>query len=158
MRFSHNTIFYYRIVCCHQKLVGNEVPVNVRQLYKILGTERSLEKFYTLPSDGCATLIRLGDILGIGDAPLEITDALRKRYPWDKLIESVKTKGIKIPVILERYFINGRNLYLAIEGRHRISACAAIKPFDADRLIPSILVDRDNVYTDYMSHRKHPEF
>jgi hypothetical protein len=154
--FPHD-VFYYRIVEHHRFLTGNEVPVNVKQLYKIVGTERKPDKWGTMLCDKCVTHIRLGDILGIGGRAAKITDEMKKRYPWDALVASIIKEGIKVPVVLERYFIKGKNWYKPVEGKHRVTACSLIEPFSNEVLIPAILVDRDNVFSDYMSDEaKHP--
>jgi len=154
---NRSVIFYYRIVGYHKLLTGDGIPVNIKQLYDIVGTERKPNKYGTLLADRCVTYVKLGDILNFGSKQCKVEDVTSRWYPWRDLVKSVAKDGIRIPVILERLFVGGKQYYRVLEGKHRITACSMIEPFDRERLIPAILVDRDNVYTDYMRKQEHPK-
>jgi len=157
----NNDVYYYRIVGCHKELVGDEVPVNIWQLYKIIGSERKPDSngnYKPCIADHYASYARLGDIICIGSAVAKINDDMKKHYPWEKLIQSIKERGILKPTLLERISLKNRVQYHAIEGRHRLTACTQIEPFNKDMLVPAIIVDIDGSYTEYMHDKKHPSF
>jgi hypothetical protein len=142
--------FYYRIVDYHQVLTGHGTPLSMHQLFKIVGTERLFDGVEKVPADNYITYVKLSDILGMCVKQKLPDESQCKTYSWEALIKSVAEFGIKIPTILERYFIKGNHCYRAIEGKHRIRALATIEPYDGNRLVPAILVERDTVYTEFM--------
>ncbi len=152
----YSEIYYYRIVKHVQSLVGSEIPLNVLQLQDVAGTEIAMEDFKGGLSEKYLTHIRLGDICGCHVPATHINEEMRKGYPWDALARSIKEIGIKVPVLLERIYTKGKNYYIALEGKHRLTAATTIKPFNPGMLVPSVIVDRDNVYTDKMYKKKHP--
>lgn len=157
MSGHYSEIYYYRIVKHAQSLAGSEVPLNVLQLQEVVGTETSLEDFEDGLLEKYLTYVRLGDVVGCDVPAKHINEEMRKRYPWVALAQSIKEIGIRVPVILERTYIKGKNYYIALEGKHRLTAATTIKPFNPDMLVPSVAVDRDNVFTDIMYKREHPK-
>jgi len=148
-------VFFYWIVDDHEVLTGHGKPVGIRRLYTIVGTERRLaDKMYEVEADKYTKYIRLGDIFGV-ERPLAVPSELHlKVYPWLKLIESVGKEGILLPVLHERYYSKGRWRYRTLEGKHRIHALAMVKPYNGDVLVPTILVERDNEYTNFMYYKR----
>ncbi len=155
MSEHYSELYYYRIVKYARGLAGTEIPLNIIQLQEVVGTEVALKDFKKGLSSKYLTYVKLGDVIGCEKPATHINDEMKKSYPWVALVQSIKEIGIKVPVLLERIFIKEKNYYLALEGKHRLTAATIIKPFNPDMLIPSVIVDRDNVYTDRMYKKKH---
>lgn len=151
---SDKPILYFKVYCFHQELFGDEIPRHIKDILMRLGTEIRVEKFNTYVQKVDSkffTYLRLKDFVGKGVRPKkDLTPDMKAAYPWDLLIQSIKEKGIIAPVIAERRFIKKQTLYFPVEGKHRLSAADYVEPHNPDMLIPTILIDRDCEYTEYM--------
>ena len=151
-----NPVLYFKIVKYHKRLVGNSVSLNAWQLMDLVKTEIPIENYKNIIPDDCITYVKIYDF-GIR-RPFEPTDAQKKSYPWVNLAKSVEKLGLKIPVIAERILgSQGKNGYVGLECKHRLSVFSMLKPFDSDRLVPCLVVEYDpkHTYECHMSGKPH---
>lgn len=150
-------ILYYRIVDYHEALVGHDVSLNIFQLLGLLKSEpRDLDPMPTIDNK-YFTYIKMGSLARMKDGPTSPIDELVKQsYPWLDLIDSVRRLGIVIPILVTKIVIDKRDYYVTLEGRHRLLACAHVVKFDQEHSVPSLVVDKDEAYTEIMHGKEHP--
>ena len=149
------TLYYYRIYKFHKELFKNNIPVNIRQILQLIGSEvLSLDLYVPKINKDYLIHIKLNSCMGYEKkASTPYTKTMKQLYQWDALIKSVQERGIVVPIVAERHFFKNEERYLLIEGRHRVAAATFIEPFNPELLIPSIIVDRDWAYTEYMRNK-----
>lgn len=152
-----NVVEYYRITKWHSELLGNEIPVNIWQLYELFEIKLWVSGCKCV--DKCITYVKLDDIPAFYDNIPELTEDMLEAYPWENLIESIKSNGILNPILLERIVVGGKIRYFVVEGKHRLAALSCCINICNEYSIPSILLDKDYDYTEYMRNEKliHPK-
>jgi len=152
---NNEMLYYYRIYKFHKELFKNDVPVNIRQILRLIGSEvLSLDLYVPKINRDYLIPIKLNSCLGYEKkATKPYTKKMKQLYQWDALIKSIQEKGVIVPIVIERYIYKKRERYLVLEGRHRLAAAMFIEPFNPELLISSIIVDRDWAYTEYMRNK-----
>jgi len=147
IRRMPGVMVYFDIVKYHNELVGDMPSLNIHQLMNLVGDKESL-----LP-DKYINHIRLFDFNF--KKQCVFTDKEKESYNWVGLVDSIKKHGVQVPVIAEMLILdNGNVTYRAVEGKHRVAACASIEPFDKDMLIPSFVIKYNFEYTNYCYNNK----
>jgi len=148
----NNAIRYFKIIPCHEEFIGFERPCNIWEIMYRIGSERADKKrFEKVKIDKrFITYVPMSFFGQVRKGGMVVTPAMAKKYPWFELAKSLEEEGFRIPLVVER------GTYTVLEGKHRIGAVSLIKPYDPDRLIPSILVEEDPVYSAMMFGGKHP--
>lgn len=125
-------LFYYRIYKFHRELFKNDIPVNIRQILHLIGSEvLSLNLYVPKINKDYLIYLKLKSCIGYENkASTPYTKTMKQLYQWDSLIKSVQEQGIIVPIVAERYFFKNEERYLLIEGRHRVAAATFIEPFN----------------------------
>lgn len=141
-----NEIQYYKILNHHHEIIGSNMPLDLKELMKLVGTEIPLENYIEKIDKKYITLVKLCDFANIGDSidPHAVAlDTAKQTYRWKQLALSIKERGMIIPIIAERFMNDkGKYLYRALEGKHRVTASILIEPYNKETLIPSLVVEK----------------
>lgn len=146
---------YYRLEKFHTEICGNDAPVNIRQLLKLVGGEAKykMEDINKI-DDKYIDKIPLHEFYGCRYPHTEpLTELDKVKYQWEKLELSIQRDGIKIPLIVQRIIVKNIEYYQTLEGHHRLQTIVLMKPFNPDRLIPVLVVKQDMKYTEYMNNK-----
>jgi len=138
-------LFRYKFVNSHKDICGSDDLLNIWQLMDIVGTEIPIESYSQKISSSFITEIPLNKFPSLknhlgGFARLKVTDEMQEVYDWKSLIESIDVRGFLTPIIVEEILVDGVKQYIALEGRHRLSAATAIESFTLESLIPCVVV------------------
>ncbi|RLI35822.1 hypothetical protein DRO66_06820 [Candidatus Bathyarchaeota archaeon] len=149
---SSNPIIYYKIVGpgFHRELLGFSRPANVFELMGLIGSEAKHENFQKVRLDDHYLSYLTLKQLGL-NFPHKVTG--NEKYPWFKLVDSIKEDGLICPLIVEMTGLNG---YMVFEGKHRFAAISLIEPFDSGVEIPCLVTKTDELYTVKMFKQEHP--
>jgi len=147
----NNPVRYFKVIPYHKEFIGFDRPCNIWELTHRMGSEKISEDFEKIKIDSkFITYVPLLFFGQVREGGMIVTPAMAKNYPWYELASSIKKEGFRIPLVVEC------GTYIVIEGKHRIGAVSLIKPYNPDRLIPTILIKEDAVYSKMMFGRRHP--
>lgn len=138
---KNREVDYYRLTKGHRELIGTNEPLNIWQLMNLVGTEIPVERYQKRIPEEFISYIPLNKFPGENKHSFVPTEEQKRKYPWDSLAASIKNRGFVIPIIAEK--IKDQDMYLKLEGSHRLAAVAMQEPYDPEYLIPCVVVEHE---------------
>jgi SAM-dependent methyltransferase len=138
-------IFYYRLVSGHEEIAGTKELLDIWQLIDLIGTWKDGEYTQRIPQKYLAN-IHLKKFCALKNCKRTLTPEQMNAYPWADLIKSIAEKGILAPLVVEEIFDEDRqeNMYLVLEGRHRLKAAAVLGKIDDPYFfVPCLVVKKE---------------
>lgn len=132
---------YYYFQDYHEDICGSSLSLNIWQIMELVGSEAwDIFNYAKKFPPGMIKNIPLKNFIRHKKGKTRLDQENIEGYKWHTLANSIKEKGIIIPVIAEPI---EDGLYICLEGRHRLSALSLIEPFNHDYLVPTIIVRKD---------------
>jgi len=153
-------IQYFDIVNYHKQITGYNIPLNVREIIDMMGSEYlSVDKIEDidlyeakLPKE-YITYIPLIKFLDVHNNARLKTE--KSYYKWLVLEKSIDKEGIKFPILVALDPQGTSDKYFVIEGKHRFAALTMTRQVNAHYLVPCLLLKENIEYTDYMFGAQH---